>query len=1087
MAQANQQAERIIFDAEISSAQSNLAKLRTELNLIVAAAAKTNAALSRINLSGMFGGAGASGKGLSGMADGVNASKTFAAAQNAATMSTNRLTTAMRAGVGTAGAYSRALAEAAASAGLLSGSRIGQTINTARTPMRGAKAESDGLRSSFSGVGLAATGAAVAVLGFATKLTGIIRESSEAASNMQQLNTVFGVLLQSQSKGSALLEEVTQFAAATPMKVPELANATRVLLAYGESSTTVMSTLRRLGDIAAGTGQRIDEIATLIGKARQAGRLYGDDLNRLNDRGIPLTATLAKNFGITSMEIRKLVEQGRVGFSALEDAINEVTNEGGLFYGMLEKQSKNYGGVMSTLEDNITLAKKAFGAPINNALTPILQDAIEMLKEMKPQFTELGEAMAPVVASLVTAFKDLVVWIGENGKQVLDLVQTYGPLVAKALALAAAVKAAQMVFGALGAIVRGITGTIGGFTSIITTAASAVINLGSTLDRLAAKYATAGVAARTAGAQIAASSAMMGVASAGAAAAGAGRAGGGVGAGIAAAGAGRAGGVVGAGIAAAGAAAPAIGSATRGLSTGSKVWSVVKGVGGKLGGILGLLTALDVLGKVSDGLFSGDAPLSWGAKLNYGIAGALGLASFIPKIGWITGPLGEWFASRGDDIKEADTAKYMQDQYSQALKSAPGEGLKNVYREQLLNLFQSEESGTRGDRTVSSVQEELRQEISRQTAILDKQLRDNTAISDEQKDLLKHRLKYLRSIDDATISRWTEQLLDETKNAAGRAKYDAAIAAEQEAARRANEERRAAERYGQVKDNRDKLQEAEIRYASGIDQQRFWRRRRRTALQEAQPDVQALLTGPDTGAYMTKKLGADFRIRGTEDIKKVLDAAGESEDTVIFASENVLNLQKAYEKILDYEKEEKKLRDSKQEYDRQKEERTRSLNVLKQKLYLDQAYAAGLINAEQRTQYEDQLKAIDTAKSFMDAGMGREEAMQMGVASVEAERRAAEQAAIDNAAEQAAIDNAAETYKSAATGTLARQGWVDVISLGGRKDSAGAYLDPNRYDEQTTGPYQDEDTDTLKKINDTLEAIRANTNPDLKKSSVVWG
>lgn len=1057
MAQANQQAERIIFDAEISSAQSNLAKLRTELNLIVAAAAKTNAALSRINLSGMFGGAGASGKGLSGMAGGVNASKTLAAAQNAATMSTNRLTTAMRAGVGTAGAYSRALAGAAASAGLLSGSRIGQTINTARAPMRGAKAESDGLRSSFSGVGLAATGAAVAVLGFATKLTGIIRESSEAASNMQQLNTVFGVLLQSQSKGSALLEEVTQFAAATPMKVPELANATRVLLAYGESSTTVMSTLRRLGDIAAGTGQRIDEIATLIGKARQAGRLYGDDLNRLNDRGIPLTATLAKNFGITTMEIRKLVEQGRVGFSALEDAINEVTNEGGLFYGMLEKQSKNYGGVMSTLEDNITLAKKAFGAPINNALTPILQDAIEMLKEMKPQFTELGEAMAPVVASLVTAFKDLVVWIGENGKQVLNLVQTYGPLVAKALALAAAVKAAQMVFGALGAIVRGITGTIGGFTSIITTAASAVINLGSTLDRLAAKYATAGVAARTAGAQIAASSAMMGAASAGA---------------------GRAGGVVGAGIAAAGAAAPAIGSAIRGLSTGSKVWSVVKGVGGKLGGILGPLTALHVLGKVSDGLFSGDAPLSWGAKLNYGIAGALGLASFIPKIGWITGPLGEWFASMGDDIKEADTAKYMQGQYSQALKSAPGKGLKNVYRKQLLNLFQSEESGTRGDRTVSSVQEELRQEISRQTAILDKQLRDNTAISDGQKALLKRRLEYLRSIDDATISRWTEQLLDETKNAAGRAKYDAVIAAEQEAARRANEERRAAERYGQVKDNRVKLQEAEIRYASGIDQQMFWWRRRRTALQEAQPDVQALLTGPDTGAYMTEKLGADFRIRGTEDIKKVLDAAGESEDTVIFASENVLNLQKAYEKILDYEKEEKKLRDSKQEYDRQEEERTRSLNVLKQKLYLDQAYAAGLINAEQRTQYEDQLKAIDTAKSFMDAGMGREEAMQMGVASVEAERRAAG---------QAAIDNAAETYKSAATGTLARQGWVDVISLGWRKDSAGAYLDPNRYDEQTTGPYQDEDTDLLKKINDTLEAIQANTNPDLKKSSVVWG
>lgn len=1056
MAQANQQAERIIFDAEISSAQSNLAKLRTELNLIVAAAAKTNAALSRINLSGMFGGAGASGKGLSGMAGGVNASKTFAAAQNAATMSTNRLTTAMRAGVGTAGAYSRALAGAAASARLLSGTRIGQTINTTRTPLRGAKAESDGLRSSFSGMGLAATGAAVAVLGFATKLTGVIRESSEAAASMQRLNTVFGVLLQSQAKGSALLGEVTQFANATPMNVPELANATRVLLTYGESSTTVMDTLRRLGNIAAGTGQRIDEIATLIGKARQAGRLYGDDLNRLNDRGIPLTATLAKNFGITSMEVRKLVEQGRVGFSALDDAIKTVTNEGGLFYGMLEKTSKDYGGVMSNLEDNILTAKKAFGAPINNALVPVMLDTIEMLQQMKPQFAELGEAMAPVVASLATAFKDMLAWIAENGKQVLALVQTYGPLVAKALALATAVKAAQMVFGALSAIVRGITGTISGFTSIVTAAATAVTNLGSTLDRLAAKYATAGTAARAAGSQIAASSAAMGAAAGGTAGAAAGAA----------------------GAAGAGAAAGAAGAAIGALSTGSKVWSVVKGVGGKALSIVGTLAALDALSKTVSGFVSGDAPLSWGTKISYSLAGIAGLVGLIPGVGRLFGVAAEGLAWLGDTLKESDTQEYMRGQYSQALKAAPGRGIKRVYRKNLTELFQSEEAGTRGSRTVSSVQEELRAEISRQTAVLDKQLRENTAISDAQKALLQRRLDYLRSIDDATISRWTEQLLDETRNVAGRAKYDAAIAAEQEAARRSNEERRAAERYGQVKDNRIKLQEAEIRYASGMEQRMFWWRRRRTALQEAQPYVQDLLTGPDTGAYMTEKLGADFRIRGTEDIKKVLDAAGESKDTVIFASENVLNLQKAYEKILDYEKEEQKLREAKQEYDRQEEERARNLGVLKQKIYLDQAYAAGLINAEQRTQYEEQLKALDTAKSLMEAGMGREEAMQMGLASVEAERRAAG---------QAAIDNAAETYKSAATGTLVRQGWMDVISLGWRKDSAGAYLDPNRYDEQTTGPYQNEDTDLLKKINDTLEAIQANTNPDLKKSSVVWG
>ena len=66
----------------------------------------------------------------------------------------------------------------------------------------------------------------------------------------------------------------------------------------------------RVGDIAAGTNQDFNELAVVFGKAKVQGRLFGEDINQLTGRGIPIIGEFAKQFGVAEGEVKKLVSEG---------------------------------------------------------------------------------------------------------------------------------------------------------------------------------------------------------------------------------------------------------------------------------------------------------------------------------------------------------------------------------------------------------------------------------------------------------------------------------------------------------------------------------------------------------------------------------------------------------------------------------------------------------------------------------------------------------------------------------------------------------------------------------------------------------
>ena len=169
----------------------------------------------------------------------------------------------------------------------------------------------------------------------------------------QKLEISFKTMLGSEEKAARLMDQLVKTAATTPFSMGDIANSAKQLLAYGLEAEKVNDTLIRLGDIAAGLSIPINDLAYLYGTTMVQGRLYTQDLNQFLGRGIPLMEELAKQFGVAESEVKKLVEEGKVGFPQVQQAIVNLTSEGSKFGGLMEAQSKTIAGQISNIEDQI--------------------------------------------------------------------------------------------------------------------------------------------------------------------------------------------------------------------------------------------------------------------------------------------------------------------------------------------------------------------------------------------------------------------------------------------------------------------------------------------------------------------------------------------------------------------------------------------------------------------------------------------------------------------------------------------------------------------------------------------------------------
>jgi tape measure domain-containing protein len=139
-----------------------------------------------------------------------------------------------------------------------------------------------------------------------------------------------------------------------------------------------MGQLQVLGDISAISGARLEDLVRIFGKVNATGRTSLENINEIATRNIPIYDTLIRQLGSTRDGLRTLASTGQITAADFNRALQSMTEEGGIFFEGMIKQSQTLAGQWSTLKDNVAQLAEALG----KLLVPVLKDVVRITTEM---------------------------------------------------------------------------------------------------------------------------------------------------------------------------------------------------------------------------------------------------------------------------------------------------------------------------------------------------------------------------------------------------------------------------------------------------------------------------------------------------------------------------------------------------------------------------------------------------------------------------------------------------------------------------------------------------------------------------------
>ena len=199
------------------------------------------------------------------------------------------------------------------------------------------------------------------------------------------------VLTGSLSKTNQIIKELQDFGAVTPFKSSELIEQTKRLKAFGFETNELVDTTKRLADVAGATGADLQGIATAFGQIRAKGKLQQEENLQLLERGVDITTELKNITGLQGEAFEKAQRQGKIGADLVNQALINLTNEGGAFFEGASSQSTTLNGKLSTLVDSVESLARTIGSQLSPAIKGALDLATQGVIAIEKIFQRFGD------------------------------------------------------------------------------------------------------------------------------------------------------------------------------------------------------------------------------------------------------------------------------------------------------------------------------------------------------------------------------------------------------------------------------------------------------------------------------------------------------------------------------------------------------------------------------------------------------------------------------------------------------------------------------------------------------------------------
>lgn len=245
----------------------------------------------------------------------------------------------------------------------------------------------------------------VSVLGLLTAA----HQGAQAAMDFERSRIGLEAFLGDLGQARQLFSDVQALAVRSPFGMKDLLEGSNRLLAFNFQAKEVIPTIEAISTAMGALGGdrgKVQDVISAFGQIKSATRLTGEELRQLQQgAGIPALDILAKAFGKTTAEIKKLISDGLIpGDAAIKALVDGINQRFGRFNDAVSKTASvaisNFIDALQRFADDV-LAQylPAVTKFINDTAIPALTDLARWWKDN----SQAIEVFARVVGGLVTA------------------------------------------------------------------------------------------------------------------------------------------------------------------------------------------------------------------------------------------------------------------------------------------------------------------------------------------------------------------------------------------------------------------------------------------------------------------------------------------------------------------------------------------------------------------------------------------------------------------------------------------------------------------------------------------------------------
>lgn len=258
---------------------------------------------------------------------------------------------------------------------------------------------------------------------------GMVALGIKSNASLEGSRASWETLLGSQEKAVEMLEDIEKYSATTPFSKMGVDEMAKQLNNAGYSGEGLFTQLTKFGDMGGAFGVQEDSLKEMVrqySQVQMATVAYTEDLNILQDRGIPIYKALSEVTGVAVADIKKMASEGEITADIYNKAIDSIAEK---TKGSMDKQSQTFNGMWSTISDGFTNIMQQIIEPLFKKIIDNMPTIITFFDTFSAKLKDGGGFLASIKESITIVFGEDIL------KKIEKVVETIKGLTIAYLAL----------------------------------------------------------------------------------------------------------------------------------------------------------------------------------------------------------------------------------------------------------------------------------------------------------------------------------------------------------------------------------------------------------------------------------------------------------------------------------------------------------------------------------------------------------------------------------------------------------------------------------------------------------------------------